>query len=368
MRFQTKTLVILFLLYLAGCANWGSIHRDLEVDKGKGALIDIKQRAILVSKNTSTTGNKTIEKTIVCSEPSPDAVSAYAAQFAAEADLPEVVTARLVAAFQESASFTGLRTQSIQLLRDSMYRLCEAYMSGALDEAEYDILMRRYQKYMVALLAIEQLTGTVRVPPVTINTQGSAEAARSLSQMRAEIKEIDTAIAALEEKKKADGVTDEQKRDFDKQIADLNKDKEAITKGIDKAQGLAATGSATATVITSGLPSQRSEQHIQAVSDVVEKIVTNIINTDDTGQLCWAYLSKSDVTQTALTRACERYIDNLNEGTELRNDALKEKLKNIKESELDAGAKAKKLEEILDELPTPGFELYGLKPPSGMEK
>lgn len=89
---------------------------------------------------------------------------------------------------QESAGFVGLRTQSIQLLRDGFYRLCEGHMSGAIDENQYNILMRRYQKFMVALLGLEQLTGTIRVPPITISTQGIAEAAQSIESMRKQSK------------------------------------------------------------------------------------------------------------------------------------------------------------------------------------
>ena len=64
-------------LLLGGCANMNSIHRRLDLSKGDGALIDIKQRAILVSSATN-------HETRVCAEPSPDALSAYAAQMAAK--------------------------------------------------------------------------------------------------------------------------------------------------------------------------------------------------------------------------------------------------------------------------------------------
>ena len=153
---------------LAGCANWSSVYRDFSVDDGTGAMVDIKQRAVIASTHKVTTkkGEEeiTTSKVIVCAEPSPDSLSAYAAELSAEASIPDKAALQLAGALQESASFVGLRTQSIQLLRDSMYRLCEGYMSGALDRAQYEILVRRYQKYMVALLGIEQLTGVVRAP------------------------------------------------------------------------------------------------------------------------------------------------------------------------------------------------------------
>jgi uncharacterized protein YqeY len=185
--------------------------------------------------------------------------------------------------------------------------------------------------------------------------------------MRAEIKEIDTAIAALEERKKADGVTDEQRAELDKQIAKLNKDKEAITEGINKSRDLVATGSATATVITSGLPSQRSEQHIQAVSDVVKEIVMKIIDTDDLGQLCWAYLTKSNGTQSDVRKLCRSHIENHNTLLKVHYGALEEELDVLRKSKSDKD-KAKKLEELSKKLETLPFPIYPFIQPNRMKK
>lgn len=294
-----------------GCANLNSVHRELKVSEGTGALIDIKQRAIVVSKRTTPSG----EVVVVCAEPSPDSLSAYAAELAAKAELPSGVAAQLSGAFQEGASFTGLRTQSIQLLRDSQFRICEAYMNGAISQSLYELLARRYQKHTVALLAIEQLTGTVRAPSVTINTSGSAEAARSVSEMRKEIASIDRSIAELEKKKSDATTSDGDKRTIGDKIKALQADKDAISKGIEGARGLLASGTATATISSVGQPTQRSDQHIQAVTQTVEKIVTLILETDDFGQLCFFYMQQ-DTTKLSdsgkkLQGACLENITDL---------------------------------------------------------
>ena len=341
MKWKTKYSALLLVISILGCGNLNSIHRDFNVDDGNGALIDIKQRAIIVSKKTDKSGTSAGRKTVVCAEPSPDALSAYAAELAAEADLPQEVTARFVSAFQESSSFTGLRTQSIQLLRDSLYRICEGHMNGALDELQYDILMRRYQKYMVALLAIEQLTGTIRSPTVTISTKGSAQAAKSISQMRSEIEAIDAEIALLEDAKAA-APTDAEKAEIDTQIEALKTDKAAITKGIENAQGLLAEGSATANVDTTGMQIERSEEHLQAISNVVNEIVMEIINTEDTGQLCFAYLRDSEMNSPALTKACEQYLENINTANAIR---IKFVIKSIEEETI------KSIDEVNQALP-----------------
>lgn len=287
-----------------GCANFNSVFREFDADAGTSVMVDIKQRAIIASRQTE--GGKT--STIVCAEPSPDALSAYAAELAAEGKLPEQTAVQLTAAFQESSSFVGLRTQSIQLLRDSLYRLCEGYMSGALQKSQYDILMRRYQKYMVALLGIEQLTGTVRAPTVTISSQGAATAAQSLSALRSEIEAIDTKIAALETKKGAEGTSDADRARIGQDIGALQADREAVTQAIANARGLASSGSMTATVHLHGQPSQRSDAHIQAVAAAVQDIVGKIITTDDTGQLCFSYLS-SGSAEGPLVDICKKHFE-----------------------------------------------------------
>ena len=47
------------------------------------------------------------------------------------------LAAGLGASSSETSASIGLRTQTITLLRDGLYRLCEAYMNGAVDEIQY---------------------------------------------------------------------------------------------------------------------------------------------------------------------------------------------------------------------------------------
>ena len=158
-------LVLGAAIVLAGCGNLNSIYRPLDIDSGTGALVGIKQRAILVTHHDDEGGkdNHSKRSIIVCAEPYPDALSAYAASLSGGDE-----TVKASAAFQESSAYVGLRTSSIQLLRDAMYRVCEGRMNGAISDAGYALLLRRYQREIVALLAIEQLTGALRAPTVAV--------------------------------------------------------------------------------------------------------------------------------------------------------------------------------------------------------
>lgn len=315
--FPVSCLLIVGLI--SGCGNFNSIHRPIEIDSGKGALIDAKQRGVFVSTNRTTTTTKTstlenpndykietksevISK--ICAEPSPDAMSAYAMQLAAEGKVPEGVAGKLALNSQESASFIGLRTQSIQVLRDSMYRICEAYLSGGIDESHFELMLRRSQRYMVALLGIEQLTGVVKVPPVIINTSGSTSISRPTSEIREEIKLIDKNISDL--KTKESTTQDEKlKTEIKKDIQAAESDKKILEDMMQKPDAISTTGSATATVIVNATPTQRGDAHIQTVANNVTSIVKSVIETDDTEALCFSLLSNSSTQNlTGLQNIC----------------------------------------------------------------
>lgn len=284
--------------YLAGCGNFNSVYRELKVDEGSGAMVDIKQRAVIASIHETMKEGKAEKKTIVCAEPSPDALSVYAAEIAAEGSVPEKVQAKLSAAFQENAAFVGLRTQSIQLLRDSLYRLCEGYMSGALNELQYQNLFRHYQKYMVALLAIEQLTGTVRPPTVTVSSESLAETVKLIAVKREELSKIEEKISSLEEENnRLKEETPEERQD---EIVKKVKSNESI-----------------------------SAMDIQSVSNTVKEIVLEILRSDDTRQVCVAFLIESrkrrdskeskesaeDVQNSETLKMCKEYLENKHIGS-----------------------------------------------------
>ena len=54
-----------------------------------------------------------------------------------------------------------MRTQTVAIMRDALYRICEAYNNGLLTEATVANLLSRSQDLTVAILAIDQLTSVV---------------------------------------------------------------------------------------------------------------------------------------------------------------------------------------------------------------
>ena len=262
-----NAIVVASLLLAVGCnnANWHSIHQGFDVQPGKAELIDMYQRAIIAKDRPG-------GELVVCAEPVPDALSVLASQLAGNVNVYSKVDVGLSTADQQSAAFVGLRTQSIQLLRDQGYNLCQAYMNGAIDKAEYNVLLRRNQKDMAAILAIEQLTTIAKsaaatisaaTPPVSI--QSSYSSAKGATKTT-----INTGAAASH-------------------------------------AGTAVFSNPTSVKKNGGSPAY---VNYDPIAKVIGEIVNDILKTDDLGQTCWAFfMSHPSDNVSKYYHICGKYYD-----------------------------------------------------------
>ncbi len=235
MRAIFKTILV--AAGLSGCtaAEWDSINRPFNPSHGDSRLIDAKQRAI-ISINRPVLGadgtpvydnkKKPVLNLAICAEPSPDALQATATALAGAGTSDAAKAAvNLSLSTSGSAASIGLRTQAIQLLRDAYYRLCEAYMNDGLDAIAYDVLQRRYQNQIIALLAVEQLTGTVTAQQATLNTTASGDAGAQAGLLSRQISEAEARKLELSQKKEAN----------DKAVKELTDKNAALQAKIDNA-------------------------------------------------------------------------------------------------------------------------------------
>jgi hypothetical protein len=187
-------LTFLATLAMTGCAAPPIHVRDSfkEASGVETLSLDAKQRVVIF---TTRNGRK-----ITCAEPSPDALSAFSSNFGASLQNSAGTAASIAASMVESAASIGLRTQSIQLLRDGMYRSCEAYAAGGIDEAEYNRQQRRYQNLMLSLLAIEQISGAVVAQQVGLGRgESSVAVGKNADDAAAELTQAERDVANARE-------------------------------------------------------------------------------------------------------------------------------------------------------------------------
>ena len=191
---STRLAALFMMLLIAGssgCARLNSIHRSESVPSKRGHIlsIDSKQRNVIsapVDKEVSTTdsNSQTSRTTKVtsylrfCSEPPPDVFTATASTLGLKAatgtdKTRQDISAELQQTISENAA-TIERTQTVNILREAMFRTCERYLSGAISDSEFIVQAARDQRAMVHVLAIEQLTGASRAQATALTTLAKA--------------------------------------------------------------------------------------------------------------------------------------------------------------------------------------------------
>jgi hypothetical protein len=131
-------------------------------------------------------GGRNVPGYIFCAEPSPDVAKAIAASTNVSGALDAIVRSREApaeGALKAAAAVSRARAEAlaqltnrlatIQLLRDSLYRACEAYGNGALSEITYAIMLSRFDKVMVTLLTGELVAGNFGQSLAVLGTSAS---------------------------------------------------------------------------------------------------------------------------------------------------------------------------------------------------
>ncbi len=356
---RSVALLVLTIASIGAYSCAGATHLTREKklpsgpDSGNTILIDAKQRAI-----TNAIVNGSLR---VCAEPSPDAISAIAASAGMTLSKGEAAQIATNLSLAEGVGSIGLRTQSIQLMRDAMYRLCEGYVSGAIDGLAFETLQRRFQSSMVAILAIEQLTGAVRAPAVVLGataTEGNAERAADLTEKtEAARKALADARKDQQDKQTASDKAKSDREALEKELADLKaktpstdpkekakddarmaelggdsgliakataaektagdavddakkstSDREASYKALDSARLVALAGGGSAAVTGQISPSELSHPDTTGLASAVQEIVKATLNLEFGRELCTTLLTKPNFPNTNTMMQCQQYL------------------------------------------------------------
>lgn len=322
MRKATLAL-LLFSIGLSGCAELNSIHRTERIPvaqkEGEIITVDAKQRHLLIMPEFDTEAHT---RWRVCAEAAPDVFSAFAASGGAKGDKSGGEVS--FASAETAASIE--RTQTINLLRESFYRTCERYASGAINRTQFIIQAARDQRSMVAVLSVEQLTGAVRPRSTIISGPGTAASTISGADAAALVddynKRLKTAEGAQESAKKAvdsakkDGgvCADGEKKDeaactalnltWDQSKKDVTSATDALNNAIKLSEKLITATASSSNTGTNEAGrgvnlSQINESNLTAVAHAVVKI-NEISAINEPLMFCIGYLSDQTKAQITL--------------------------------------------------------------------
>jgi len=156
-------LISLSMLLFSGCAHFTSpkeqpviedtiwLSRVLRARTASVFSLTPERRTVLIMPDPG-------ENLRICAEPPPDVAENLTSsiRFLAELqvkhpEIPVGVSAEFYRAFASSAMRLFYRSQGIQLFRDGMYNLCQAYMNKAIDKEKY---MEKYKELLDSAKAL----------------------------------------------------------------------------------------------------------------------------------------------------------------------------------------------------------------------
>jgi len=129
MKWTGVTACVLTLALFTGCASFTSPARKHELDSSKPYWIDYdayRRGALFIP--VSTAHGKTVR---TCAEPPPDVAMQLIDKFTAKGGTGEI-SAEASAEISQNALQLAQRTQVIQFLRESLFRLCEISLNTQL--------------------------------------------------------------------------------------------------------------------------------------------------------------------------------------------------------------------------------------------
>ena len=300
MRFLVTSILLTVSVGLGACANMSTVSRTtwLWPLTDRAIHLDAQQRLVLVRA----------EK--YCAEPSPDALASYAAALGLGLGEPGKGAGTVAQALQSNAASIGLRTQSITLMRDALYRICEATANETLGKVGAATALARSQDLTAVVLAIEQLTGAVAAPSVILTSEAGAKASASLIEMQKDLKAAEKEVeqrqkSLSESQKRADqleetnqqsqnGVEESQKVPEEEVKRQESLHEEAV-KDRDKIRELKEEIRTQATAITRGagqfgsIPIQRNQldaKATKAIATAITSMVKEVLKQDYTLESC----------------------------------------------------------------------------------
>jgi hypothetical protein len=256
----------------------------------------------VVAKQGTENGNLDIVR--FCAEPPPDVFTAIASSLGLEASFSQAsakdAAAKLASTISENAA-TIERTQTVNILREAMYRNCERYLSGAISEEEFIVQAARDQQLIVQVLAVEQITGVAKAQSTALTTVAKA-AAGGISD--ASLQTLAEARKDAEAKRQAQESAEKTARDQKPAgpcgAADI--DENTPPAGVTAADAKAKNAHCK-TARETAKPAKEAEEHYALVKDTVAK--QGAVSSEVRGQLATAAMTASAANKEIAEKVVE---------------------------------------------------------------
>lgn len=279
---RTGVMAGCLTLFLTGC---GAISLPSgSFDKVKGITTTAEYR--LVREQEGPNGNR-----IVCTEPSPDIAKAISEALKASGS-SNGVSAALEFQRNESIAQLGKRYATVQLLREMMYRDCELYGNGIINQVEYAMKLSRFDAMVVTLLGIEMASSESASASSTTPDKPAGDPSAAINKVidgaaadgqksDAAVEKMETSVTAADKEVKASASTITDAIDATKAF---NEAKDALVLGQRKVDAAiilvaAAKNKADATIATTINAAkdavQTAKQKAQAADVIAGKAAAN---------------------------------------------------------------------------------------------
>ena len=104
---------------------------------------------------------------MICAEPAPDIALEHTSSVLANVNIPQTADAELKAEFASQVIQLAGRTQTVLLLREAMYRLCEQSLNGNLTQAQVAKLFEKVLETTVLMGQADAMSSGARLEPDT---------------------------------------------------------------------------------------------------------------------------------------------------------------------------------------------------------
>ena len=365
MQKKVCLLVSAVIIFATGCTLFDRQEKRINytevLDTNEFAptlITDAKQRAIInMTADVRSDGNgdnvnKNHPKRIICTEPSPDVAQAISAAFTAAAQVDATLSntqkvsgsGSLGSSYVSSIAQLGERLATVQLLRDKMYRACEAYQNGAISDTSYTLMLSRFDKTMASMLAWEFAAGAFGRGLAALGGSASTGNAdpKKLASARDAIKaasdKVQEAAKQLAEAKSDDADKQKKEQALNEANTDLEKAVTALMgleyqAAVTAAQSGSASGSALGQIVN----------HLTTTSaDSIVQMNANYLDDDASSTIIDACIVALDRNRPSITK------EKINEAkAEIEKIANSDEIKN---KNINVGALKESLEQYSDSL------------------